>query len=192
MGRPTTGSIRAAVEASHAHLHKTCSALKRDKVPSGPLQAATDTDSIQESLKTALEENKSLCKRVTDLLEIRQGLKDKVDSLESKVEVLLKKKAAKTGGNSDAVSEIIRNIEAERDVYKTHVERLLDKLEPNRDKGENPPKGSSKNDENSSDFANVPLDVTPKVVVGELRRDEAKEAASYTPTAYRSVTEQQV
>ena len=156
------------------------------------MQAATDSDSIKESLKTALEENKSLCKRVTDLLEIRQRLKDKVDGLESKVEVLLKKKAAKIGGNSDAVSEIIRNIEAERDVYKTHVERLLDKLEPNRVKGENPPKGRSKNDENSSDFANVPLDVTPKVVVGELRRDEAKETASYTPTAYRSVTEQQV
>ena len=118
-------NIRATVEASHARLHEACDALKNNPRKGGHEK----TDLSQESLKAALEENKALCKRVSELIEIRQNLKAKVEGLEDHVKTLLGKKAGSSGGE---VAQLIRNIEAQRDLYKSHVDRLLSKLDPKR------------------------------------------------------------
>jgi len=141
--------IRSAVQASHAQLHEACTALQSGggghrqmasscsgggkKSGAAAAESQSEIGLTRESLKSALEENKALCKRVSELLEIRQKLKDKVQHLEQKQKILLKSKS--NNSNSDQqVQELIGYIEAQRDVYKNNVERLLDNLDPDRRK----------------------------------------------------------
>ena len=126
--------IRSMVQKSHADLHEFCSTGRR------PLASTTNTarhnwnqaDSgvAKTNLQGALAENKELSQRVSELLRIRDKLKERIRNLEKQQEIMMKQITSSSSENQK-VDELISYIEAQRDVYKNKVESLLGQIDPN-------------------------------------------------------------
>ena len=79
---------------------------------------------LQEELRKALDDKKELSRRVNELSKIRQNLKDKVGQMEKQQEILLKNNDGKK------VSELLGYVEKQRNVYRSNIKQLLNKLDP--------------------------------------------------------------
>jgi chromosome segregation ATPase len=122
--------VRSAVEQSHMQMHNNCLKNQVHQLHSGALNHEQnhlqEFGSLQKDLKDSLEENAELKRRVRDLNALRSSMKDKIDLLTKKQEILLKSRTP----DHDKVQELITYIERQRDVYKSSVERLIGKLDP--------------------------------------------------------------
>lgn len=79
---------------------------------------------LQDELRQTVEEKKELNRRVNELTKIRQNLKDKIQQMEKQQEILLK------NTNGHKVSELLGYVEKQRNVYRTNIKQLLNKLDP--------------------------------------------------------------
>ncbi len=100
---------------------------------------ATELASLQRDLKATAEENTELKRRIRDLNQIRSNLKSKVEELTKQQAILLQSGTP----DHDQVQELISHIERQRDIYKTNVERLIGKLDPDGTRLEKSLNGSS-------------------------------------------------
>ena len=65
-------------------------------------------------------------RRVNELTKIRQNQKDKISQMEKKQEILLK------NTNGHKVGEILGYVDKQRNIYRSNVKQLLNKLDPER------------------------------------------------------------
>ena len=73
-----------------------------------------------------MEQNRELNQRVQELTKIKKNLRDKIALLEGREDILM----ANTNGKK--VKELVGYMEKQRNIYKSNVEQLLNKLDPDR------------------------------------------------------------
>ena len=77
-------------------------------------------------MRKYVQDNKELNRRVTELTKIRQNQKDKISQMEKKQEILLE------NTNGHKVGQILGYVDKQRNIYRSNVKQLLNKLDPER------------------------------------------------------------
>ena len=79
---------------------------------------------LQEELRKTLEDKRELSRRVNELIKIKKNLKDKINQMEKQQEILLK------NTNGHKVSELLGYVDKQRNIYRSNIQQLLNKLDP--------------------------------------------------------------
>ncbi|XP_059093802.1 uncharacterized protein LOC131888874 [Tigriopus californicus] len=97
-------------------------------------------EELNAKLQKAATENKELTNRLKELNQVRLEQKGKIDELSKQQAILLN--TGKGPASNKQVQELVGYIEKQRDIYKSNVEQLLTKLDPDK-KFETPPETST-------------------------------------------------
>ena len=140
-------SIRSMVEASHEQLRQSV-CIKSRPSKSNYHQKGQSIDGMlnqqfqdkmhkemhltQENFRTVQETNQELRRQMKEVCQQKDNLKQKLDHVEKQLNILIAKTTSNEGGEPSKMQELITYIEAQRDIYKNSVERLLNKLDPER------------------------------------------------------------
>ena len=139
-------NVRSAVESSHAQLRQSVSIKSRPR-NSNPIlsdsfiegkenhyaNSAKKTVGLTEAnFKHIKGINQELTRQIKELNCQKANLREKLEHVETQLNILISKSATTEGGNASKIQELITYIEAQRDIYKNNVERLLNKLDPER------------------------------------------------------------
>ena len=139
-------NVRSAVESSHAQLRQSVSIKSRPRnsnliAPDSFIEgkenhnadsAKKNMDLTEANFKHIKGINQELTRQIKELNCQKTNLKEKLEHVETQLNILISKSAATEGGNASKIQELITYIEAQRDIYKNNVERLLNKLDPER------------------------------------------------------------
>ena len=139
-------NVRSAVESSHAQLRQSVSIKSRPRnsnpiVPDSFIEgkennyansAKNNMDLTEANFKHIKGINQELTRQIKELNCQKTNLKEKLKHVETQLNILISKSATTEGGNASKIQELITYIEAQRDIYKNNVERLLNKLDPER------------------------------------------------------------
>ena len=139
-------NVRTAVESSHAQLRQSVSIKSRPRnsnpiVPDSFIEgkenhyansAKKNMDLTEANFKHIKGINQELTRQIKELNCQKTNLKEKLEHVETQLNILISKSATTEGGNASKIQELITYIEAQRDIYKNNVERLLNKLDPER------------------------------------------------------------
>ena len=141
------GSIRSMVESSHAQLrqsvcikskpsrlnyHAGCYSDEDKENKKVQEKIHSDMQVTKENFRHIQEVNSELKRQIRELNRQKVNLKEKVEYVEKQLNILIAKSVINEGGQPSKIQELISYIEAQRDMYKTSVERLLNKLDPER------------------------------------------------------------
>jgi hypothetical protein len=162
----------------------------------------TQIHGLQDELRSCLDENRELTRRVSELSKIRQNLKDKIGQMEKRETILLK------NTNGHKVTELIGFMDKQRNVYRSNVKQLLDKLDPDRRALEELEEENDDNLENmilaSGPSSTIPLkncekqNFNPQIQVKIIKATSAASKkisekqpknVSYSPSAYKSCSD---
>ena len=141
---PNFESTRSMVELSHNHLRQSVCIKSRTNKPSqcsayyGGKENEVNSDKLhevhftQENFRNLQEVNRELRRQVKEITQQKIHLRHKLDHTDKQLNILIGKATNSEKIDRSKIQELITYIESQRDIYKNSVERLLNKLDPNR------------------------------------------------------------
>ena len=143
---PAQEGIRSMVESSHAQLRQSvCIKSRPSKLNPNVCKTTQGEEHIrfqdkmheelhntQENFRKLQEANKELRHNIKEITQQKVNLKQKLQHVETQLNILIDKEARNEIGGSSKIQELIKYIEAQRDIYRNSVEQLLNKIDPDR------------------------------------------------------------
>ena len=142
---PNSESTRSLVESSHNQLRQSVCIKSRTSNPSqysacyvgkeNEINSIKLHDKIhftQDNFRNLQDVNRELRRQIKEITQQKIHLRQKLDHTDKQLNILLGKATNIEKIDHSKIQELITYIESQRDIYKNSVERLLNKLDPNR------------------------------------------------------------